>query len=202
MCILEEQRLDFINKIELLKDKKIKNDNIPLTFDKMGDFKFVKESEFKKENLGKLLDYTKDIDFDVRSSSARGIITTMFYFANKNDLSELSNLILDRFEEFNNNTDRPRPFYLDDGYKCLRYCMIHDNIDMIERLLTKYRGNDFDPDGVLFMDRLKDRDELMLFIENSSLDKELLERIIDKTNLSQYKNALLENKLEIELDNL
>lgn len=202
LCILEEQRLDFINKIELLKEKKIKNDNIPLAFDKMGDFKFVKESEFTKENLGKLLDYAKDIDFDVRSSPARGIITTMFYFANKNNLSELSNLILDRFEEFNNNTDRPRPFYLDDGYKCLRYCMIHDNIDMIERLLTKYRGNDFDTDGVLFMDRLKDRNELMLFIENSSLDKELLERIIDKTNLSQYKDALLENKLEIELDNL
>lgn len=199
LCILEEQRCDFINKIQLLKEKKIKNDNIPLVFDKMGDFKFVKESEFTKENLEKLLDYAKDIDFDVRSSQSRGIITSMFYFANKNNLSELSTLILDRFEEFNNNTDRPRPFYLDDGYKCLRFCMVHENIDMIERLLTKYKGNQFDTDGVLFMDRLKDRNELMLFIENSSLNKELLERIIDKTNLSQYKEILLENKFDEEL---
>lgn len=185
----EDRRIEFIDKINEIKENINKVNSLSLEFDKFDEFKFIKESEFTTENENKIKNYIKDFDFDVGGKEIVEL-RTMFLFAIENEFYSISDLILERFEEYNKTSDRPRQFYLDENKTCLKLAILDENEEQINKLL-KYSKSDWSVDSSNFVDKLKHRKELVIALICSSIKDELKLEIISKIGLEEFSKDIL-----------
>lgn len=188
-----------LNKIkEIIENNKIlekdmEQSNIKFD-DKLDKYRFISEKHFKLDNENNLIKFMeKNLDFNFRSTEDKVKIESAFLFANKNNLINVVDYMIEEFKKSG------RPFYLNNyGATILTINLQKNHLELIEKTYDLYKKGQFNSDGVVFQSNLIARDNLIEALSNSNIDLELKEKILDNLNLSEFKEIVIkDNSLDL-----